>query len=646
MSGAGGGSSCSIEELFREAVARSGAAREEFVAALATKDPGAAARLAALLAADAAAGVDDALAGEQALAVLRADAGVAGDAGILTGRTIGGFEVRELVGQGGSGAVYRALQQRPSREVAFKSLRPELAGARLRRRFELEAEHLALLDHPNIARVIAAGFDEETRVPWLATEFVADARGIVRHAEARALAPRARIELLLAAVDAVASAHARGVLHRDLKPSNIIVGSDGAVKVIDFGLARLTVGGADGRSVATETGEIVGSLRSMAPEQCEGDPRKVDVRADVFALGAVLLELLAGRAPRDLADLSVHGAILEVVRTPLPSLRSFRPDASPDLEAVVAKACALDPAERYPSVAEFGEDLRRFLAGDPVRARRPGPHRRLRAWARREPGVAIAVAVAGVAIVTLGAGAVAYARVQEREAARAAEISRRLVDELVPASKRLGLTQDAPAVRAIDRAAYDLSVIANGEEHPVSARLALKLAFDWMKGAGSDPAEAAAWARRARAAAEASIGADAQVAIEARCIEAWMGFQSSDKETHDRAHEELIVLAGIVEERGDVDGASDCLGLLGEHAEAEGDIALAETYYRRAAARSIRIVGPESELTVQARSYLVDALRKEERWPEALVELDQLLDIQRRNGRATGAWTLRFAMQR
>ena len=158
-----------LDQIFMKAVGLKGADRDRFVAEVAATNPATAARLAALLAADAAQDSEQARRGEDALLTIRSTAGVAGNAGLLTGRKIGGFEVGELIGQGGSGAVYRARQLRPAREVAFKALRPELAGAKVRRRFELEAEHMGLLSHPNIASVIAAGFDDEARVSWMAT---------------------------------------------------------------------------------------------------------------------------------------------------------------------------------------------------------------------------------------------------------------------------------------------------------------------------------------------------------------------------------------------------------------------------------------------------------------------------------------------
>ena len=643
----------SLDRAFMHVIALDAINRERFVAKLAASDPTMAVRLASLIAADALQDSQSGIRGEDALIEVRLSAGIGGDGGILTGRQIGGFEIGELIGQGGSGAVYRARQQRPARTVAFKSLRPEIAGPRARKRFELEAEHMALLSHPNIATVIAAGFDEESRVSWMAVEFIEGAKSIVRRSVDEGLSTVARLELMRAACSAVAEAHAKGVLHRDLKPSNLLVGNDGMVKVIDFGLAR-ALATPDGRSVATETGEIVGTLLYMSPEQCTGDPRAIDVRSDVFALGAVLYELITEKAPRSFDGLSLPAAIMSVSETDVPTPSRANPLVSRDLDAVVAMACARHPLSRYSSVREMSADLERVIAGEPVHARAPGRLRKFQWWVRREPKLALAISVALVATVSFVVAAGIDARDKRAEAKRASEISRRVYDQLVPAARKLGITQDAPYIREIDEAAYELSVLVNGVNHDVSAGLALKNAFDWLKGVGYDAKQSERWAQIAVDSAQRApgLGPDSKIALEARCVGVW-AFAKGVAELREpdralelesrRRHEELLP---IIEARDDVDLASDCLGALGEYAEADGNLALAADYYRRAVERSTRIKGESDELVVQARSYLVDTLRKQMRWDEALLELDSLLLIQRGHERGFSPWTIRFAMQR
>jgi len=643
----------SLEKLFTRAVALEGRERERFVAEIAAVQPEVAARIAALLAADAMQDSGSGLRGEDALIAVRSSAGVGGDAGILTGRRIGGFEVGDLIGQGGSGAVYRAQQIRPARTVAFKSLRPEVAGPKARKRFELEAEHLANLAHRNIATVILAGFDEETRVSWMATEYVDGAKSIVRRSTDDGLSIEDRLKLVLQACDAVVSAHAKGVLHRDLKPSNILVGTDGVVKVIDFGLAR-ALASVDGRSLATETGEIVGTLLYMSPEQCLGDPRRIDVRSDVFALGAVLYELLANRAPRQFEGVPLPAAIRQVGEREIPRPGEANPELSGDLDAIVAMACALEPQSRYASVQALADDIARVLAGEPVQARPPGALRKFRAWTRREPKLAGAIGTAIAATFGLIVALAVYANATRAEALRASEISRHVYDQLVPAAAKLGVTQDAPYIREIDEAAYELSMLVNGPVHEVTAKLALKLGFDWLKGVGYDPAESEHWAKVAFQAACAvpTLGPTSATAVEARCVEAWaLARRAADARGGsadlDRlARQKLTELLKVVESRDDVDLASDCLGTLGEYAERDGDLAQAITFYKRAIVRSGRIRGENDEMVIQTRSYLVDTMRRQERFEEVLVELDAMLLIQREHERGFSPWTIRFAMQR
>ncbi len=643
----------SLDRAFMQAIALEGLAREKYFAELAAVNPDLAARVAALLAADAMQDTDSGIRGEDALVAVRSSAGVGGDAGILTGRKIGGFEIGPLIGQGGSGAVYAARQLRPARDVAFKSLRPEMAGTRARKRFELEAEHMALLSHPNIAKVIAAGFDDDARVSWIAVEFVSGAKSIVRRCMEGGLPLHQRLELLRTACEAVASAHAKGVLHRDLKPSNLLVDDAGVVKVIDFGLAR-ALATPDGRSVATETGEIVGTLLYMSPEQCTGDPRAIDVRSDVFALGAVLYELITDKQPRIFDGIPLHAAILSVSDRDVPVPSRSNPTVSRDLDAIVAMACARDPRSRYGSAQELADDLARVIHGEPVHARAPGAWRKLQWWIRREPKLAAAVGATALLTVAFAVVSGWIAVEKSNESYRAAEISRRVYDQLVPAARKLGITQDAPYIREIDEAAYELSKLVNGEAHEVSADLALKLAFDWLKGVGHDSARSESWAKLAESSASAmpSLGPASKTALEARCVQTWAFAQAVaearvlDPALVRQSRQRYVDLLPIIEARDDVDQASDCLGALGEFAEEDGDYASAANYYQRAVKRSTRIKGESAELVVQTRSYLVDALRKQERWDDALRELEELLTIQREHERGFSPWTIRFAMQR
>ena len=641
----------SLEQLFDELVSLAIPARDARLRIIRTNDPALADRLLGLLDEDANLDVGATLSGvfaefkDFAQEALQASQGGAQRL-FAAGTRVGGFTILHLIGSGGSGWVFEAKQSRPSRSVALKVLRADLATEALRRRFELEAEHLAIVDHPGIASIYASGTDEVSGSPWIATEFVVGAKSIAEYA--RPLPPRTRVQLLHDACVAVASAHSKGILHRDLKPTNILVSSSQQVKVIDFGLARL-VGNADAmtmQGVTTMAGEILGTLIYMSPEQCRGENKKVDVRSDVFALGAVLFELLAQRPPRDLGGQSIHGAIRIVSEEPIPRLRDVVPDCSRDFDAIIAMACAEEQEARYATVADFASDLERALASEPIRARAPSRMRRLRAWARHHPALATVCAAATVFFPTLAGTSLFIALDAQADRLRAEDVTSRVVEHLVPAVKKLGMTQDAPAVREIEFAAYELCVLVNGENSEPSAHLAHKLALDWLKGMGKDYAKALTWAERAEVSATACLGPDSRRAIEARCVQASALQQMDDEASVARAKAMLIELAEIVELRDEIDTTSGCLSQLGEFALADKDHAKALEYFQRAVDRSTRIAGPHMRSTVEARSYLVDVFRAQERWDRLLQELDELLVIQRGDNRDHEPFTLSFELQR
>lgn len=293
---------------------------------------------------------------------------------------IGRYRPARVIALGGMGVVYEARQDRPSRAVALKVLHSPAPSAAAQRRFEHEAEILARLHHPGIAQVYEVGTtDGACPVPFVSMELVPDALPLTGFADRRGLALRARVELVVQVCEAVHHAHQRGVIHRDLKPANLLVGCDGRVKVIDFGVARLC-GAEDAATLLTMPGQLVGTLRYMSPEQGDGDGRDVDVRADVYAIGVVLYELVCGRPPHELAGLSVVASLRRMRETPPIAPRVARPGLPRDLEAVILKALRSRREERYRSAADMADDLRRHLAGDPVEARPPGVA--ARAWRR------------------------------------------------------------------------------------------------------------------------------------------------------------------------------------------------------------------------------------------------------------------------
>ena len=291
-------------------------------------------------------------------------------------RRIGEFEIIGLVGQGGMGVVYEARQHQPRRTVAVKAVRSGLASDEALRRFEYEAAVLARLQHPGIAHVYQAGVGEQEsrdgaiqRTPFFAMEFV---RGepLNRYAEQRRCSLRERVALMIRVCDAVEHAHQKGVVHRDLKPQNILVDENGAPKVLDFGVARALQQDAQQPTMHTEATQLIGTVPYMSPEQVSGRVDDVDTRSDVYALGVVLFELIAGRLPYDIPSNNLAAAARVISEQPPLRLGAVQRAARGDLETIIEKALAKDVARRYSGVQALRDDLQRYLDGEPIAARR------------------------------------------------------------------------------------------------------------------------------------------------------------------------------------------------------------------------------------------------------------------------------------
>lgn len=315
--------------------------------------------------------------------------------GIREGDSVPGYTIKHVLGEGGMGAVYLAEQERPRRTVALKMIRPDRVSKMTLRRFDYEAQLLASLRHPGIAAVYEVGNFEiaGTSVPYFAMEYIAGARTLTAYAKANDLGTRERLELFLKVCEAVQHGHQQGVIHRDLKPANILVDHTGAPRIIDFGVAR---GNDHERAMATmrtDVGQIVGTLQYMAPEQC-GTQGAADVRSDVYALGAVLFELLAGEVPYDVRELSLSEAVMVITEIPAPALSTSDARLAGDLTVIVGKALEKDRKDRYQSVSEFAADVRRYLSDQPILARPVGPIGLLRKWVKRNRELSVALAAA------------------------------------------------------------------------------------------------------------------------------------------------------------------------------------------------------------------------------------------------------------
>lgn len=336
---------------------------------------------------------------------------------VAVGARIGGYTLIRRIAAGGMGVVFEAQQERPNRRVALKLVQSALADVSTLRRFQYEAEALGRLRHPGIAQVYEAGVDVDAageERPFLAMEFVDGARPLTAFVREGSLGFRDRARLFVDVCAAVQHGHDRGVLHRDLKPSNVLVDASGAVKVIDFGIAKVL---GDEHTRATLAGELVGTLSSMSPEQLDGDLDALDVRSDVYALGALLYETLCDVPPLDLRGLSLSEA-LSKARTSVPRApTAIRTDLPLELEWIVLRALEPERERRYPSAADFAADMERFLVDEPVHASPPSTVYRMRKFVRRNR---IAV-VAGVAILTAILGGSVLALVERDRAVAARE---------------------------------------------------------------------------------------------------------------------------------------------------------------------------------------------------------------------------------
>jgi tetratricopeptide (TPR) repeat protein len=504
--------------------------------------------------------------------------------------SIGSYRILGVLGEGGMGTVYRAEQQTPHRLVALKVIRAAMIGGQILRRFELEAEALGRLQHPGIAQIYDAGTADcgSGSQPYFAMELVAG-RPLMAYAADHSLDTRARLELMAKISDAVSHAHQRGILHRDLKPGNILVDDTGQPKILDFGVARMMDSDLQATR-QTDLGQLIGTLDYMSPEQTLGDPLDMDVRSDIYALGVILYELLAGKLPYAVK----HRALPEMLRVireqeprPLGVIhRGYRGD----IETIVGKALEKDKDRRYSSAVELAGDIRRHLADEPILARPLSAAYRVGKLVRRYPAL---VAVSSLAILLVFGFGISMA---------------------VLAAKYAHQRDAAETQRA--------------RAEQVSGFLS-----DLFK--GSDPFYAQGRTLTARDlldAASARIAKDlkTQPAVRADLLEV-MGNAYQRLGIFDRAEE---MFSGLIADRQRVDGA--------------GSVAAAQAYRERGDVRRMRseLAGAEADLRFSLAILAKNPATAESEMPDALNNLGLVLQAEGKIGEARQFFERAVALSR
>jgi serine/threonine protein kinase len=340
------------------------------------------------------------------------------------GSRIGPYKLLQLLGEGGMGAVYMAEQEEPvKRRVALKIIKAGMDSARIIARFEAERQALAMMDHPNIAKVLDAGTTDGGR-PYFVMELV---KGIpiTKFCDHEHLSPKERLELFIPVTQAVQHAHQKGIIHRDIKPSNVLIALyDGkpVPKVIDFGVAKATAQKLTERTMFTEVGQIVGTLEYMAPEQAELNNLDIDTRADIYSLGVLVYELLTGSTPFSAKQLrsAAFDEMLRIIREvepPRPSTKLSGSEELPaiaanrklepaklarlvrgDLDWIVMKCLEKERARRYETANGLAMDLQRYLVDEPVLAGPPSARYRLSKFLRRNRRGVMAASIVFLAL--------------------------------------------------------------------------------------------------------------------------------------------------------------------------------------------------------------------------------------------------------
>ncbi len=547
----------------------------------------------------------------------------------MIGRSIAGYEVLGLLGEGGMGVIFRARQSHPRREVAVKLIRAELLSPKAQRRFDLETEALGRLQHPGVARIYEAGTTDTPigQLPYFAMELV-EGKPLTRYAADHRLGPRDRVALIIRICDAVHHAHLNGVVHRDLKPGNVLVTNAGEPKVLDFGLARLTDADLQTPSMKTATGQILGTLGYMSPEQVRGRSEDVDLRADVYALGVLLYEILTGHMPY-----STEGSLVEAARAveeadPQP-MSSWGESIPEDLETIVTKCLEKVAQRRYDSAADMAADLGRYLGHQPILARPPSTLYQVSRFTRRHrglvagAGVAVVALIAGLAVSVVGWSMADRARDRAETEARKATVVNGFLTRMLAAPDPWADGAEVKVVDILDQASGRIDQdLSDQPEVAATAHTTLGTTYYGLALYGKVETH---YAKALELTRKTHSAEDPTLLKPLRNYGQFLIEEGRVDEAEPLARDTRTLL----EAQPEADHAADGLHFLGLLAEARGEREEAVTWFSRALERSTQALGPKDEATLATEMSLGVILMQLERMDEAESPLTHVYETRR-----------------